>query len=203
MKARERKIPETMEKIPGVEAESIERDVKKSEILEFVVMKRNLWKKWQGKTEISDKESAIPKEQEKITRGLYEIEKKINEYKVRKEEQLMMKDRKKEEWKTRNKMIMEDHWGILRWLHQYMKGNKNVWEKKSKRKKEGIDEDYEMGKGMDEEEMIKLLMEREEKIKNWEEKKSIRRKEQKEMRKYIEDWRMMSSREEEPKVIDN
>ena len=43
----------------------------------------------------------------------------------------MMKDRKKEEWKTRNKMIMEDHWGILRWLHQYMKGNKNVWEKKS------------------------------------------------------------------------
>ena len=70
-------------------------------------------------------------------------------------------------------------------------------------KKEGIDEDYEMGKGMDEEEMIKLLMEREEKIKNWEEKKSIRRKEQKEMRKYIEDWRMMSIREEEPKVIDN
>ena len=45
MKARERKITEMLEKIPIVEAEKIEREIRKEEKLELAEIRKNLWKK--------------------------------------------------------------------------------------------------------------------------------------------------------------
>ena len=136
VKDRERKITEMMEKIPIVEAEKIEREVRKEEKLEMAEIGKNLWKKWRGKTEFLKRKCTIPKEEDKITRRLDEIERKIEEYKKRKEEQLKKKHAKKEEWKRKNKMIVEDHWGMLRWLHQYTEENKMEWERRRSGEKE-------------------------------------------------------------------
>ena len=106
----------------------------------------------------------IPKEEDKITRRLDEIERKKVENKKRKAKQVKRKDTKKEEWKRKNKMIVEDHWGMLRWLHLYKEENKIDWEKRRMREKEEVDEEYEKWKGMEEEDMIRILMNMEEEI---------------------------------------
>ena len=40
-------------------------------------------------------------------------------------------------------MIVEDHWGMQRWLHQYIEENNMDWERRRKREKEEVDEEYE------------------------------------------------------------
>lgn len=62
MKAGEREITEMLEKIPVIDAEKIEKEVKKSENLELLAIRRNLWKKWRGKTKILKRKSKITKE---------------------------------------------------------------------------------------------------------------------------------------------
>ena len=136
---------------------------------------------------IMKRKCTIPKEEDKIKKRFDEIEKKIEEYKKRKAEQVKKKDAKKEEWKRKNKMIVEDHWGMLRWLHQYIEENKIDWEKRRMREKEEVDEEYEKWKGMEEEDMIEILINKEEEIEMEKMRKETRKKEQKEMRKYMED----------------
>ena len=77
LRSRKKKITEMMEKIPVVEAEKIEREIRKKENLELASIKKNLWKKWRGKTEILKRKCTIPKEKDKLIRRLDEIEGKI------------------------------------------------------------------------------------------------------------------------------
>ena len=65
-----------------------------------------------------------------VERRLKEITEKIEEYKARKEEKLKKKEMKKKEWKERNRMIVDDYWGMFRWLTQYIEENKFEWEKR-------------------------------------------------------------------------
>ena len=155
--------------------------------MELASIKKNLWKKWRGKTEILKRKCTIPKEKDQLLRRLDEIEGKIEEYRKRKDEQLRKKEVKKEEWKRRNKMIVEDHWGMLRWLHQYIEENKMDWERRRKREKEEVDEEYEKWKGMNEDEMIDSLMTREDELEMEKARKAAVRKERKDMRQYMEE----------------
>ena len=83
-------------------------------------------------------------------------------------------------------MIVEDHWGMLRWLHQYIEENKMDWERRRKREKEEVDEEYEKWKGMNEDEMIESLMSREDELEMEKARKAAVKKERKDMRQYME-----------------
>ena len=69
------------------------------------------------------RKNKVPGEIEILDKKLDEIEKKVEEYKRRKEMNLKKRDRKKEERKNKHRMIVEDHWGMLKWLNQYIEEN--------------------------------------------------------------------------------
>ena len=128
----DRKITEMLKSIPVVESEKIENTIRREENQELQEIKRNLWKKWRGKTKIMEKKTKIPKEMEKIDKRLQEIEKRIMEYKERKEKQVQKSKEKRESWKKKHKMIVEDTWSMMRWITQYIEENKYKWEKEEK-----------------------------------------------------------------------
>ena len=130
-----------------VEADKIKKEVMRKEREELIIIKKNLWRKWRGKTKIMEKKNAMPKEIEKIQQKLEEYEKKIEEYRKKKEENLKKRDKRKEEWKMRNKMIVEDHWAMMCWLHKYTEDNKVEWEKRKDREKIEKNKEYEKEEG--------------------------------------------------------
>ena len=67
-----------------------------------------------------------------------DIEKRFKEYKEKKEEQIRKKERNKEEWKKKHKMIVEDHWGRLRWLLHNKEEKMYDWEKRGREKKKRL-----------------------------------------------------------------
>ena len=157
-----------MNSIPVVESTRIETDIRRKENQELSTIKHNLWKKWRGKMKVKEslaKHKDI-KDSEKIEKRLCEIEKKIEEYTMRKEDKLKKRDKKKEEWRQRNKMIVEDSWGMLNWLHQYIAENKHEWERRREREKLESNKEYDIWKGMDEMEMIEIIKEQEKKNKD-------------------------------------
>ena len=60
-------------------------------------------------------------------------------------------------------MIVEDSWGMLNWLHQYVADNKHEWERRREREKLESNKEYDIWKGMDEMEMIEIIKEQEKK----------------------------------------
>ena len=84
-----RKITDMFSSIPKTEAEKIEREMKRDEKLELMEMKKNLWRKWRGKTKIVEKRNKLPKE--KLEQKLKELEEKIGEYKRKKDDQTKIK----------------------------------------------------------------------------------------------------------------
>ena len=118
-------------------------------------MKRNLWKKWRGKSKILERKTEIPTDIDRIQEKIRRIEEKIEQYRKRKEEQQKKRDRKKKEWQDKHRMIIEDSWSMMRWLVQYIDENKYEWERRGVRREKS--EDLERWTNMDEEEMITIL----------------------------------------------
>ena len=72
--------------------------------------------------------------------------------------------KKQEEWRKKQRMIIvEDTWAMMRWLTQYIEENKYEWERRREREKATVNKDYEKFNEMEEQEMIRLLQEQEEK----------------------------------------
>ena len=69
-----RKITDMLSKIPVVEAEKIEREIRKGQNLELTTMKSNLWKKCRVKKKLINRRNEIPKEGEKIKRRLEDFD---------------------------------------------------------------------------------------------------------------------------------
>ena len=152
-----RRISDMLESVPKTEAEKIELEMRKKENDEFREMKRVLWRKWRGKDSVARRKDRVPKEVEKVECRLREIEGKINEYKERKAVQLEKRERKKEEWKKKHKMIGQDAWNMMTWLTQFIEENKFEWGKRRERRNEKLEKEYEVWSGMEEGEMIKLI----------------------------------------------
>ena len=110
--------------IPVFEAEKIEREMRREEKMELQVIRMNMWRKWRGKSKILERKTMIPRELEKVDARLTEITKKIKQYKEKRDKQLKKRDKKKREWKDKHRMIIEDHWSMLRWLTQFIEENK-------------------------------------------------------------------------------
>ena len=67
---------------------------------------------------------------------------------------------------NKHKMILvEDSWGMMRWLTQFIEENKYEWERRRERERLPANEDLERLSNMDEEEMIRIVQEYEEKEK--------------------------------------
>ena len=178
------KITMLLEKIPKSEAQRIEEEVRRAEKLELREVKENLWKKWRGKAKVLDNKTKIPKETDKLDKKLREIEEKILKYENRKKERIRMKEKKQKEWKDSHKMIVEDTWAMIRWLHQFIDENRFEWERRKKLEiKEG---ELEKWKNMEEEEMIQILRETEEKEETTRE---TRKERAQRRRKYWKEWR--------------
>ena len=120
-------------------------------------MKDKSWKKWRGKKKIIERKTTIPKEEDKLSWKLKEVERKIQEYNKKKEEQLERRHRKKKDWKERNRMIVEDTWGMLRWLTQYIEQNEYDWARRKEMEEKEVNEEYKRWAGMSEEEMIQIM----------------------------------------------
>ena len=129
-------------------------------------MKEKIWKKWRGKNKTIERRNKIPDEEDKLTKKLQEIERKVEEYKKSKAEKIETRDRKKKEWKERNKMIVEDTWGMFRWLTQYIDENQHDWIRRKELEEKEMEEEYVRWSGMDENEMIEILQKEEEKERN-------------------------------------
>ena len=182
-----RKITDMMSSIPEVEAQKIEKEMRKKENLELNTMRKNIWRKWRGKSKVEERRTKIPKESEKLKAKLDEIEKMVEEYKSLKEERMEKMSRKQEEWRNKHKMILvEDSWGMMRWLTQFIEENKYEWERRRERERLPANEDLERLSNMDEEEMIRIVQEYEEKEKK--EKESTQEKAAR-RRGYWKEWR--------------
>ena len=194
IKTKNQKITTLLKTIPKTEAQRIEEEVRRVEKLELQEVKKNLWKKWRGKAKVLDNKTKIPKETDKLDKKIAEIEGKIREYERNKEERLKRKEKKQMDWKNSHRMIIEDTWAMIRWLHQFIDENKFEWERRRKveieeRSKEG---EYERWCSMEDTEMIRLLRESEEK----EEVTKEKRKERAQKRnKYWKEWRHGNSEE--------
>ena len=81
----------------------------------------------------------------------------MEEYKQRKEKQTAKQRKKQLEWKQKHKMIVEDSWGMMRWLTQYIEENRFEWERRRERERETPSEEYERYTKMDEIEMIEIM----------------------------------------------
>ena len=161
-KMKMQKITDLLTKIPMEEARKIEMDIKRKERNELKEIKENVWKKWRGKGEVMNRKKQIPREVEMLDKRLDEIEQKVEEYRRRKEINLRRRDKKKEEWRNKHKMIVEDHWGMLRWLNQFIEENQVEWQRRKEKERQEVKKEYEMWKGMSEEEMIEILKKNEE-----------------------------------------
>ena len=179
-----KKITEMLSTIPKTEKERIEGEIRREENRELKEIKENLWKKWRGKTKVMENKRQIPGEIEKLDRRLQEIEAKIARYQERKQNQVGKRDKKKKEWLEKHKMIVDDTWAMLSWLHQYIEENKYQWERR--RTREVKNEDLEKWTNMDEQHMIKILKETE----MQEEKRKESKKEKAMLRRSLwKDWR--------------
>ena len=113
-KTRMRLIKEMLSRIPKTEAERIEGEVKREESKEFAEMKKNIWRKWRGKNKVIENKTKLT-DNEKVDTRMEDVTRKLEEYNKRKENLLKKKDMKKRLWKEQHKMIVEDHWEMLRW----------------------------------------------------------------------------------------
>ena len=66
--------------IPKTEEQRIKEEIRKEENLELSEMKKNLWKKWQGKSRVLDNKTEIPTDADRIQEKMRKIEQKIKEY---------------------------------------------------------------------------------------------------------------------------
>ena len=108
--------------------------------------------------------------------------------------------KKQEEWRNEQRMIIvEDSWAMMRWLTQFIEENKFEWERRREREILEMNEDYERFRDMDEEEMIAIVQEYEEK-----EKKENESKVEKASRRrgYWKEWRTESNKEDNMKEGD-
>ena len=190
-KRKVRTITEMLTKIPKVEAERIEQEVRKGEKLELQEMKKNIWKKWRGKNKIMERKVKIPTEEEKIDKRIIEMTKKIEEYKLQKENKLKKRDEKKRNWKERNKIIVEDHWAMLRWCQQYIEENKCAWERRRQLEQEEreMNEIYDEWMEKDTNAQIEELKKSKEKEDTDKEKAERRTEKARQRRKLWKQWR--------------
>ena len=72
-KKKVQKITDLLAKIPVVEAQRIEIEVKRRERNELKEIKENIWKKWRGKSEVLKRKEKIPREIEILDKKLDEI----------------------------------------------------------------------------------------------------------------------------------
>ena len=144
-----RKIKEFFKEVPKTEAARIASEIRKEEIEELNRMKEKIWKKWRGKNKTIERRNKIPDEEDKLTKKLQEIERKVEEYKKNKAEKIEKRDKKKKEWKERNKMIVEDTWGMFRWLTQYIDENQHDWIRRKELEEKEMEEEYVRWSGMD------------------------------------------------------
>ena len=100
---------------------------------------------------------AKPTEIEQLEKKLEDIEKKLKEYMERKEKQITLQQKKREEWRRKHRMIVEDSWGMMRWLTQFIEENKFEWERRREREREPTNEELEKYTKMEEEEMIQIM----------------------------------------------
>ena len=75
-----RTIDEMYAVIPKTEEQRIKEEIRKEENLELSEMKKNLWKKWQGKSIVLDNKTEIPTDADRIQEKMRKIEQKIEEY---------------------------------------------------------------------------------------------------------------------------
>ena len=159
-----RKITDMLASIPLVEAEKIEKEIRQKEKIQLSTVKKNLWKKWRGKMKVKESKYDVEmRDSDKVQKKLDEIEKKVEEYKKKREEKLKRKEMKRKDWIEKHRMIVEDHWGMLNWLHKFIEDNKYEWERRRINEKIESNKEYETWKGMEEEEMIEILKKYEEK----------------------------------------
>ena len=87
-------------------------------------------------------------------------------------------------------MIVEDTWGMMIWLHQFIEENCFEWERKRKLEMEGK-EKYEKWRDMEEREMIEILKKEEahKKVESETKKERATRR-----RSYWKDWRQVEHR---------
>ena len=155
-----RKITDMFKEVPKTEAQRMATEIRKEEKAELEKLKEIIWKKWRGKKTVLERKNTIPNG-EKLDKKLLEVEKRVMEYKNKKEEQLKKRDRKKKEWKERNKMIVEDTWGMLRWLTQYIEENEYDWSRRKEMEKEESKKEKNRWAGMEDEDLIRQVMEQE------------------------------------------
>ena len=130
----QRKITETLEKLPKNRAEFHRRREEKEKRLLLKEVREEMWKRWRqtkgrrGSPTISGKiiqEDRLEKELEKVEQELRSYE----------EEE---RDRKKRKVKKAEK---ERHWDMMKWITAYIEENKLEWDEKDKLRREAQEEE--------------------------------------------------------------
>ena len=72
-----RMLTDMLKKIPVIEADRIEQEIRREENIELGIIKKNMWRKWSGKDKILERKTTIPRELEKVEERMTEISRKI------------------------------------------------------------------------------------------------------------------------------
>ena len=148
-------LTEMMKKLPQKEQEILAMEERRIRRLELQEMKQNVWRRWRGSTQTTDKRKET--DGEKVERLTRRIEEKIEKIK----EEKRNKDKKTREWLVRRKRLieearqkqeeserknrdrkirldrkakLEEQWEMLRWTVAFIDENKERWERERKEK---------------------------------------------------------------------
>ena len=160
---KQRKITESMMKLPTSEKTEFLREEEKRRRLELQAAKENVWKKWrkngkgkevknqQKRNEENEMDEKLDKIEQILERVNNEEEKKklLWEREMERRKKVVIEKKKKAEEKKREefeknerreiKRKCEERWELLRWITQYIGDNEERW-KKEKRERDGENE---------------------------------------------------------------
>ena len=144
-----------MKDLPQKEQEILDMEERRIRRLELQEMKQNVWSRWRGNTQTTDKRKET--EGEKVERLTRRIEEKLEKIK----EEKRTDDKKTREWYDRRKILieegrqkqeeserknkdrkirlerkakLEEQWKSLRWAVAFIDEDKERWERESKEK---------------------------------------------------------------------
>ena len=109
IKAKTMKITDMFSTVPKTEARRIEDVIRKEDKREFKEIKANLWRKWRGKSKVIENKTIIPTEMEKLDKKIGDIEKKICEYKEKRDEKVRRKNQKQKKMVVRLTKFIDEN----------------------------------------------------------------------------------------------
>jgi hypothetical protein len=148
----QKKILETLKRLPAREREETLRKNERERIFELREIKSNIWKKWRGNEKSRQEKMPPEDEKKKLEENLNKLEETLarvkQEEEKRKEKEMKrtqeylarIKEKRKnaEEKMARieKKAKLEESWNMLRWVTRYIEENQESWEKEMEDRQE-------------------------------------------------------------------